>query len=227
MPAPAPAPERRLYQVTADRLRHYIRQHAIEPGARLPPERDLAQQLGVSRPSLREALIALEIEGSVEVRMGSGIYVCERLLVARPANLGESPSELMKARAVIEGECIVLACLHATKADLKYLRNCIDAMRAGVEQGIPALDDDRKFHYRLARMSGNSTLARIVGTLFDERYSPLLAHISEHSENRGTWAEAVQEHELILQALEQRDPIAAQTAMRRHIQLAEGRWLDS
>jgi GntR family transcriptional repressor for pyruvate dehydrogenase complex len=69
---------RRLYRQIADQLRQLIERGEFPVGARLPPERDLAVQLGVSRPSVREALIALEVEGWVEVRMGSGIYVCSR-----------------------------------------------------------------------------------------------------------------------------------------------------
>jgi GntR family transcriptional repressor for pyruvate dehydrogenase complex len=67
---------KRLYQHIADQIRSLIQSGGFAPGTRLPPERDLAQQLGVSRPSLREALIALEIAGSVEIRQGSGVYVC-------------------------------------------------------------------------------------------------------------------------------------------------------
>lgn len=228
MTAPSLPTERRLYQITADRLREHIRKHDIKPGSRLAPERDLAQLLGVSRPSLREALIALEIEGSVEIRMGSGIYVCEHLLgvKGKTLTLGESPSELMQARALIEGECVMLACLHGSKADYRYLQACIDKMREGVEKGIPALEDDRKFHQRLAKMSGNSTLVRIITSLFEERYSPLSAHISEHSENRQTWATAVTEHEAILRAVQARDLIGAQTAMRQHLRQSEERWLE-
>jgi len=228
MTAPSLPTERRLYQITADRLREHIRKHDIKPGSRLAPERDLAQLLGVSRPSLREALIALEIEGSVEIRMGSGIYVCEHLLgvKGKTLTLGESPSELMQARALIEGECVMLACLHGSKADYRYLQACIDKMREGVEKGVPALEDDRKFHQRLAKMSGNSTLVRIITSLFEERYSPLSAHISEHSENRQTWATAVTEHEAILRAVQARDLIGAQTAMRQHLRKSEERWLE-
>src|SRR5439155_20970979 len=66
---------RRLYRQIADQIRSLIRSNEFAAGARLPPERDLARQLGVSRPSVREALIALEVEGLVEVKIGSGIYV--------------------------------------------------------------------------------------------------------------------------------------------------------
>ena len=96
---PKSADSRRLYQQVADQIRSVIEESRFAPGTRLPPERELALQLGVSRPSLREALIALEIEGHVEIRMGSGVYVC----AARPGAdihqmpLGDSPSELMQA----------------------------------------------------------------------------------------------------------------------------------
>src|SRR3954465_5256395 len=94
-----PVESRRLYQQIADQIRELIDQGGFEVGARLPPERDLAQQLGVSRPSLREALIALDVEGRVEVRSGSGVYVCPRTerTSQKTAALGESPSELMQA----------------------------------------------------------------------------------------------------------------------------------
>ena len=83
---------RRLYQQIADQIRSLILDGNFPVGARLPPERDLAHQLGVSRPSVREALIALEVQGSVEVRMGAGVYVCSPPEVAPQATaaMGEN-----------------------------------------------------------------------------------------------------------------------------------------
>ena len=227
MVSSSPHTERKLYQKIADRLREYIAQGDFKVGSRLPAERDLTQLLGVSRPSLREALIALEIEGSIEIRMGSGVYVAARLQEggARTVTLGESPNELMQARALIEGEAVVLACLHGKKSDYRYLQDCIDAMRASIEASRPPLADDRKFHHRLATMSGNSALVRIITSLFDERHSPISSHLSEHSENPGTWDAAVIEHEAILRALQCKDVIAAQTAMRQHLLCSEARWM--
>jgi len=118
-----PVESKRLYQQIADQIRELIEAGAFEVGSRLPAERDLAQQLGVSRPSLREALIALDVEGSVEILGGSGVYVSA--LQDRPAkrteSLGESPTELMQARSVIEGDVVVLACAHMTDADLRRI----------------------------------------------------------------------------------------------------------
>ena len=103
---------RRLYRQIADQIRTLIRSGEFPAGARLPPERDLAKQLGVSRPSVREALIALEVEGLVEVRIGSGIYVQGGSEARGPNGAHEAqagPFELLRARHVIESECAALA----------------------------------------------------------------------------------------------------------------------
>src|SRR6266478_5096913 len=93
---------RRLYRQIADQIRTLIASGEFPAGARLPPERDLAKQLGVSRPSVREALIALEVEGRVEVRIGSGIYVQALTEHAgREAEAAAGPFELLRARYVI------------------------------------------------------------------------------------------------------------------------------
>ncbi|WCM20533.1 FadR family transcriptional regulator [Paraburkholderia bryophila] len=219
---------KRLYQHIADQIRSLIQSGGFAPGSRLPPERDLAQQLGVSRPSLREALIALEISGSVEIRQGSGVYVCRA--ADRPVNaiagLGESPSELMQARAVLEGAVIVLATALITPDRLARLRETLDAMRANIDEGRSPLDHDRAFHVCIAEMSGNSVLVRMVAELFDERHSPISARLSGHAETSQTWAAALVEHEAIYRALEDRDPLAAQSAIRGHLKASGTRWIE-
>ncbi|GKS98980.1 FadR family transcriptional regulator [Acidovorax sp. SUPP3434] len=218
---------RRLYQQIADKVRLLIQQGDYREGSRLPPERDLAQQLGVSRPSLREALIALEIEGSVEIRMGSGVYVCSRALrrSALPPSMGESPAELMQARGAVEGAVIVLACVHATPDGLARVQASIDAMRADIAAGRDVLEHDREFHVRIAEMTGNSVLVRLVGSLFDERRGPLASHMRERLEGQPTWHAALAEHEQIYRCLAARDPLLAESAMRSHIRAAADRWV--
>ena len=220
---------RRLYQQIADQIRAFIDKGSYTAGARLPPERDLAQQLGVSRPSVREALIALEIEGSVEVRMGAGVYVCSAAQ-RKPqalATMGESPIELMQARAAIEGTVVVQACAKATPEALLALRQILDNMLSAMAQNRSPLAFDRQFHQTIAAMTGNSVLERLVGELFDERHSPIAARLSAHSESGQTWAIALQEHEAILRALENRDALAAETAVRMHLQASEQRWVEN
>ena len=223
-----PVESRRLYQQIADQIRELIDQGGFETGMRLPPERDLAQQLGVSRPSLREALIALDVEGRVEVRSGSGVYVSDAKpgrAPERTAAMGESPSQLMEARSVIEGEVVVLACARITPELLTRLREILKDMEAALERRRTRVDLDRQFHLTLAEMSGNAVLSRLVADLFDERHSPISAKISSRFESTRTWKAAHKEHEAILKAVEARDPIAAQAAMRAHLKASTTRWV--
>jgi GntR family transcriptional regulator, transcriptional repressor for pyruvate dehydrogenase complex len=226
-PLTRPPETRRLYQQVADKIRVLIAGGGFPPGSRLPAERDLAQQLGVSRPSLREALIALEIDGSVDIRMGSGVYVTAAAAarggqMMRP--MGESPLELMQARAVIEGGVAALAAARATPEDIAGLRDCLASMRAGIDARRWPLGYDRQFHVSIAAMAGNSILTRLIGELFDERYSPISTKLSGHFESHEGWMLALCEHEAIVEALEAGDPLQAEAAMRFHIQSSKLRW---
>ena len=218
---------RRLYQQIADQIRELIERGGFDIGDRLPPERELAQQLGVSRPSLREALIALDVEGTVEIRSGSGVYVNsqpERSTRATAA-LGESPTELMQARAALEGTVVALACARVTPAALAQLRACVDGMRQEIGRRRTPLEFDRQFHLTIAEMSGNSVMQRLVVELFDDRHSPISTKLRSRYENMRTWNAALKEHEAILHAIEARDPLAAQAAMRSHLKASEHRWV--
>lgn len=223
-----PVESRRLYQQIADQIRDLIERGGFEPGTRLPPERDLAVQLGVSRPSLREALIALDVEGRVEVRGGSGVYVSAATPSPSPvrtAAMGDSPSQLMEARSVIEGEIVTLACARITPEPLARLREILKGMEAAIDRRRARVDLDRQFHLTLAEASGNAVLSRLVEELFDERHSPISAKMRSRFESTRTWKSALKEHEAILNAVEARDPIAAQAAMRAHLKASALRWV--
>jgi GntR family transcriptional regulator, transcriptional repressor for pyruvate dehydrogenase complex len=221
--------ERRLYQQVADQIRGLIQAGQFKLGQRLPSERELALQLGVSRPSLREALIALEIDGTVEIRMGSGIYLVATTERRPPtsASMGESPVELMQARAAVEGAVIVLASARMTAESLKNLRQILDGMASEISAGRKPVEHDRQFHLAIAAQSGNDVLARLVGELFDDRHSPLSTQLREHFETPDTWSLALCEHELIYTALEGRDSLLAQAMMHAHLEESKRRWLDS
>ncbi|MGU3400499.1 FadR/GntR family transcriptional regulator [Brucellaceae bacterium D45D] len=225
---PVIAEPRRLYQQIADRVRALIEDGQFPAGSRLPAERELAQQLGVSRPSLREALIALEIAGNVEIRMGSGIYVNARQdKRALSQAIGESPLEIMQARQLVEGSVVVMACARMTPERLGELRTTLDAMRENVSSDRAAMELDRQFHLLLAGHAGNSVLVKVIRDLFDERHSPLTAQIRTRFENNDTWSLALAEHEIIYLALEARDPMQAQVAMQMHLERSRQRWMDN
>lgn len=219
---------RRLYQQVADQIRTVIEESRFEPGTRLPPERELALQLGVSRPSLREALIALEIEGRVEIRMGSGVYVCAAPSAGslELAALGESPTELMQVRAVLEGSAVALAAARVSRPGMARVKASLEAMRVEIDRGRPPIEPDRRFHVAIAEMTGNSLLVRLVGDLFDGRHSPISSRMSRRAENPRTWVVALEEHEAIFRALELRDPQEASAAMVSHLKASQARWID-
>ncbi|MCK0196975.1 FadR family transcriptional regulator [Ancylobacter sp. 6x-1] len=222
-------PERRLYQQVADQIRRLIQSGHFTLGARLPAERELAQQLGVSRPSLREALIALEIDGTVEIRMGSGIYVASNgeQKPSPPAATGESPVELMDARATLEAAILGLAAGRFTQEALDELRQSIEGMRAAIEEGRKPIEHDRQFHLLIAGQTGNGVMARVVAELFDERHSPISSQLRAHFDTTDNWRCALAEHEAILAALEMRDTPAAQMRMHRHLEESRRRWIES
>src|SRR5258705_3845667 len=129
---------RRLYRQIADQIRTLIKSGEFPAGARLPPERDLAKQLGVSRPSVREALIALEVEGLVEVRIGSGIYVQPGGIAKAMHGMHDAeagPFELLRARYVIEAECAAVPAQSANKAPGQAITHAPDGMPHGMEAG--------------------------------------------------------------------------------------------
>jgi DNA-binding FadR family transcriptional regulator len=218
---------RRLYRQIADQIAALIERGEYAPGARLPPERDLAKQLGVSRPSVREALIALEVEGYVEVRIGSGVYV-QGPRPARAAAEGlpsdSGPFELIRARWLIEAECAALAAKHATRSQLRAMEDALEAMESHREQGGMPLDDDREFHERIAEASGNSALLMVVRTLWEQRASPLFRQLEHHYDTPTLWAVALREHRAVLDAIARHDAPAARRAMRRHMDMAARRF---
>ena len=224
-----PIEVRRLYQQIADQIRELIDNGEFAIGTRLPAERDLAQKLGVSRPSLREALIALEIEGSVDIRMGSGVYITgsPNRGQTQARSLGDSPTELMQARAAIEGAAIVLSASRITDEAISTLRQLLEDMRIEIEAGNKPLDIDRQFHLIIAEHSGNSILSRLVTDLFDERHSPISAQLRVKYEGRDTWQFALEEHIAIVDALEARDPLLAQATMHNHLDRSRRRWIET
>ncbi len=215
---------RRLYRQIADQIRALIESGEVARGARLPAERDLAKQLRVSRPSLREALIALEIEGLLDVRVGSGIYV------KRPGHVNGSelanaygPFEVMHARWLIEGECAALAAKHATPDQVRALREAHHAMVEAARKDPNPLAEDRAFHVCLAEASGNSALVLMVQTLWDQRVGPLYRALEKKYEHAGMAAETLREHQAILAAVARRDAAAARAATRRHMDMTKKR----
>lgn len=225
MPLTAVAP-RRLYRQIADQIRTLIGNGEFAPGARLPAERDLARQLSVSRPSLREALIALEIEGLLDVRVGSGIYVARPGERARHAELTDAsgPFEVIRARHLIEGECAALAARHASPLQLRAIRRAHATMQKEARRNHNPLHADRAFHVRIAEAAGNSALELVVQTLWDQRVGPFYRALETKLEYPAMAGDTLGEHQAVLEAILARKPVAARAAMRRHMDKTKQRY---
>jgi len=216
---------RRLYRQIADQIAALIEGGEYGAGQRLPPERDLARELGVSRPSVREALIALEVEGYVEVRVGSGVYVRGRRPPAgHELAAGSGPFELIRARSLVESECAALAARAATREQVRSMTEALEAMDADRGRGRMPLASDRLFHLRIAEASGNSALALVVKTLWVQRTGPLFLQLEHHFDTPALWGVAIREHREILRAIVRHDAAAARAAMRRHMREAARRF---
>lgn len=216
----------RLYRQIADQLRTLIRAGEFPVGSRLPPERDLAAKLGVSRPSVREALIALEVEGLVAVRMGSGIDVIARepAASAKKVDAAFGPFEIIRARQLVECELAAQAAETMDAAQVQGLRDALASMAADVAQGRPPIRGDRQFHLALAEAAGNGPLLRTVTELFDERNNPLFDQLGQHFETGQTWRLALAEHQAVIDAIAAGQPDAARAAMRAHLQNSHDRF---
>jgi len=207
----------KLYQKVANSIVAAIRNGVYEPGARLPPERDLAEEFDVSRATVREAMIALEIRGIAEARRGSGIYVVDAPpKEASTPELDIGPFEVTEARRLFEGESAALAAAIITDEEIAKLASLLQELAANVgnEAGEQA---DRNFHITIAEATGNSAIARVVETLWDMRYeSPMCREMFDRARNAGVQPRH-DDHLSIFTALQARDPKAARKAMHNHL----------
>lgn len=212
----------RLYRRVAAQIAELVAEGTIVRGARLPAERELAGRLGVSRPTLREALIALEIAGVVEVRTGSGIYVREAPVrgeeaAARLPELGVGPFELIEARIVVECAVARAAASRATEPDCAALEARVAEMDAAPDPAAHRAAD-RAFHRDLARITGNAVLASVVDGLWAEMYSPLFERMGLltglYPVSRNS---TLEDHLRIAAAMRTGDPAETEAAVCSHL----------
>lgn len=208
----------RLYRKIARQLSDLIAAGEFSPGQRLPSERELAQQLGVSRPSVREALIALDIEGKVEVRVGTGVFVSQ----PRPPGLtekdeGEGPFELIRARRMVEGGTAAWAARGATADEIAEIRAAVEEFHRLQEASRSTDPADRAFHLAIARATHNGPLLAVVELLWDHGRGAVWKQMEKHFETPALRAATLRDHRAILEAIEAHDGRAARKAMRDHL----------
>ena len=218
---------RRHYRQVADQIMTFVAAQGLGPGARLPSERDMAEQFSLSRPSLREALIALEVEGHVEIRMGSGIYVSSQT----PANARkidtEGPLEILQARCIIESAVAEEAARNVSVALIATLDRNLQDMVAVLHDTPRAIRLDGAFHIAIAQGIGNSVLTHLMAVSYEQRLSPFFERFSAHFEGPPSWRLALAEHGAIRDAIAEGDPAAAREAMRHHLTESQRRFAEN
>lgn len=208
--------DRRLYTSVASQIREMIENGHYPPGSRLPSERELAEQLGISRVTIREAQIALQAQGYIEVRPGSGAHV-----LAPKSEPGALPKvdafELTQARTVFESEAAALAATLITEDELASLDAIVERMKedAGPDDPLSA-DADREFHMAIARASKNAAIVDTIERLWTMRTD--LPNVREAYESicEVDPMQRLEEHIAIVRALRTRNSSAARAAMREH-----------
>jgi DNA-binding FadR family transcriptional regulator len=216
----------RLYQRVAQQIAELIRAGEIASGDRLPSERDLAKRLGVSRPIVREAMIALEMASLVEIRIGSGVFVKTSggpvggSLRAEPStrfDAGPGPFELLSARLVIEPEIAAEAARQSSRQDALLLERAVDELESARDHR-QSLEADRQFHCLVAGATRNSVLASIVEDLWAGMFTPLFEAVSSSTGLIETDDMTISDHRAISRAVLDRSPGAARKAMRSHLE---------
>lgn len=209
--------EKRLYHTVAEQIKDLIHKGSFPPGSRLPGERDLAEKLGVSRVTVREAEIALEAVGLLDIRVGSGVYVLRQTAESVQQMPDVSAFELTEARSAFEAEGAALAAATITDSELDALDEIVRQMEAESDPDAPLAEDaDKAFHLAIARATKNNAIVETVERLWrirTEKPDIRRAYDSicgRHPEMR------LKEHRDIAVALRKRDPAAARKAMRTH-----------
>jgi len=208
--------EKRLYHTVANQILELIDSGVFPPGSRLPGERDLAEKFGVSRVAVREAEIALQAQGRLEIKVGSGAYVLDGSNRAVNGLPKVGPFELTEARALFEAESAALAAPIITDEAIAELEGYIAIMSGKKTSKMSPDEADEAFHMAIARATNNHAIVFVIDSMWKMRteaaqlqrvYRQVCDKDSSHRED---------EHQAILVALKDRDSSAARSAMRAH-----------
>jgi GntR family transcriptional regulator, transcriptional repressor for pyruvate dehydrogenase complex len=209
----------RLYEQLVERLLALVHELDLKPGDRLPPERELSADLGVSRASVRQALVVLEVQGLVEVRHGEGAILLDQkpdsaVLSAVTAHRRRLP-EVIEAREALEVQLASLAAQRRTQQDLDRIDHALTAMEDEIARGERGLSGDELFHGAVTAAARSGLLADLMSEISAAIRESRVESLSQPDRPRQSLAS----HRAIAEAIRAGDPDAAATAMRDHIRL--------
>ena len=210
--------DERPYERLARKIAALISRGELAAGDRVPSERELAERYRVSRTAIREAIIALEIRGIVEVRAASGIYVRAITASSLMTKGSAGPFELLRSRLIIEPPICAAAAIAAKDSDLDSIYATIVAMKDTLNDKRANEVADKAFHVAIASATGNGMLTEIVGAMWDRRHGPMWEKTEEHFHTPALREAAIRDHQKVFNALAAHDPGQASAQMQGHIE---------
>lgn len=220
----APYQEKKQYQEIGQHLRQQIIDGHYAVGTRLPTERNIAETWGVSRTIVREAMLMLELEGTVDIRPGSGVYVMR--IPSESSDEEEAffrsdvgPFEMLQARQLLESNIAAFAAKMATKADIENLRRILEQEQKAIAMNDKSQDNDKVFHLLLAGATQNQMLLDTVTSIWrHHENSPLWSQMRSYIDTRSYRLKWLSDHQTILAALRRRDVMGSWQAMWQHLE---------
>jgi GntR family transcriptional repressor for pyruvate dehydrogenase complex len=223
-----PIKSKKIYEEIMEQIESLIVQGGFNPGDKLPSEREMAERLGVSRGSVREALTALAAIGILDIRPGEGTFVAstsdqdtiEALAMIWSVERN-SLAELMEVRRILESEAAALCAARATPEDVRHMELMLDDMKNTAERHEQGVDFDLYFHFAIGQGTGNRVLHRLLNTLDQMMHQTFLQNRQEMYASPGVAQRIISEHEVILEAIRNRDVQAAREGMLNHLDHVE------
>ena len=223
---------KRRYLQIAEILIEQFRVGLIREGGKLEAERDLAGTHSVSRTTIREALLALEVMGYVEIVVGAGVFLLPRRnwksndVRKGDCEVETGPHEILDLRRSLEARAAYLAAEYATPEQIEKLHELVEVMEQSISRLSTFNRADEEFHMTIAEMSNNTLLGEYIGDLWARRRGALWSSWYKPSQSPAFRRGTVEDHRLILSSIACGRPLAAMTAMHVHIDKLVNRFLD-
>lgn len=216
-----PVSRPRLYEQVAQQILTWVRDNDLKAGDRLPPERDLAARLGVSRATVSQALVAMEVVGIVHVRHGDGAVLVDSMgssrVVAALRRHAQQLPDIIDAREALESKLAALAAVRRTDEDLARIDAAIAAMGGDIKAGGHGVEGDELFHSAVTTAGHSRLLLRLMNEISDLIKETRIESLSQPGRAR----QSLEEHRAIAEAIRRQDPDAAAAAMCAHVDVSD------
>ncbi|PUU92261.1 FadR/GntR family transcriptional regulator [Halanaerobium sp.] len=218
----------KVYEQIIEQIRELIYEGELKKGDKLPSERQLKKDLGVSRASIREAFSALEMIGLIESRPGEGTFIRDSfdedifnplsLILLLNDNVAE---ELLELRRVLEIDCVKLAAERATEAEIEELQSYIEDLLSSSGYEEESIKADKMFHYTIARASGNKVLLFFMRSISEAMDFHIKNTRTKLVSKKETMTDFASQHQQIFKALKEHNPEQAAAEMKNHLDYVE------